>query len=79
MLFSKPSSGDSLNAENTLKDDRMLRPHIVARMLDVSRDTVYRLIRQGDLDFLRTSPRNIRIYKSSLDEYLKKMNPETVL
>lgn len=59
--------------------DKMLRPHIVARMLDVSRDTVYRLVRQGDLDYLRTSPRNIRIYQSSLDEYLRKMNPDTIL
>lgn len=61
------------------KKDKMLRPHIVARMLDVSRDTVYRLVRQGDLDHFRTSPRNIRIYQSSLDEYLKKMNPDTIL
>jgi excisionase family DNA binding protein len=61
------------------KKDKMLRPHIVARMLDVSRDTVYRLVRQGDLDYLRTSPRNIRIYQSSLDGYLKKMNPDTIL
>lgn len=61
------------------KKDKMLRPHIVARMLDVSRDTVYRLVRQGDLDYLRTSPRNIRIYQSSLDEYLRKMNPDTIL
>jgi excisionase family DNA binding protein len=61
------------------KKDKMLRPHIVARMLDVSRDTVYRLVRQGDLDYLRTSPRNIRIYQSSLDEYLKKMNPDSIL
>jgi len=61
------------------KKDKMLRPHIVARMLDVSRDTVYRLVRQGDLDYLRTSPRNIRIYQSSLDEYLKKMNPDAIL
>ena len=59
--------------------EKMLRPHIVAGMLDVSRDTVYRLIHQGDIDFLRTSPRNIRIYKSSVDEYLKRMNPDMFL
>ena len=59
--------------------DKLLRPHIVAGMLDVSRDTVYRLIHQGDLDFLRTSPRNIRIYKSSVEEYLRKMNPDMIL
>ncbi len=79
MLFPRDSLADSSNEGPDKKNDRMLRPHIVARMLDVSRDTVYRLIRQGDLDFLRTSPRNIRIYKSSLDEYLKKMNPDMIL
>jgi excisionase family DNA binding protein len=58
------------------KDDKLLRPHIVAKMLDVSRDTVYRLIKIGELDSIRTSPHNIRVYKSSIDEYLKRMNPD---
>ena len=79
MLFPRDSLGNSSTEEQADKTDRLLRPHIVARKLDVSRDTVYRLIRQGDLDYLRTSPRNIRIYKSSLDEYLKKMNPDMIL
>ncbi len=61
------------------EDDKLLRPHIVARMLDVSRNTVYRLVRIGELDSVRTSPNNIRIYKSSVDEYLKKLNPDMVL
>lgn len=61
-----------------IRNDRLMRPHIVAAMLDVSRDTVYRLVKQGDLDFLRTSPRNIRIYKSSVDEYLEKLNPDLI-
>lgn len=69
---------NSIDSNNLEKNDKLLRPNIVARKLDVSRDTVYRLIRQGDLDYLRTSPRNIRIYKSSLDEYLKKMNPDLI-
>jgi excisionase family DNA binding protein len=60
------------------EDDKLLRPHIVARMLDVSRNTVYRLVRIGELDSVRTSPNNIRIYKSSVDEYLKRLNPYMV-
>lgn len=64
------------NITTELKEqkDKLLRPHIVANLLQVSRDTIYRLIRQGDLDFVRTSPRNIRIYKSSVDTYLEKLN-----
>ena len=61
------------------KDDKLLRPHIVAKMLDVSRNTVYRLIKIGELKSIRTSPHNIRIYKSSVDEYLKKLNPDYIL
>lgn len=60
------------------KDDKLLRPHIVARMLDVSRNTVYRLIKTGELNSIRTTPHNIRIYRSSVDEYLKRLNPHMV-
>lgn len=61
------------------EDDKLLRPHIVAKMLDVSRNTVYRLIKIGDLNSVRTSPHNIKIYKSSVDEYLKRLNPDCIL
>ncbi|MFQ5646267.1 MAG: helix-turn-helix transcriptional regulator [bacterium] len=54
--------------------EKMLRPNIVAKMLDVSRMTVYRLFQYGELEGLRTSPRNIRIYKSSVFKYLEKIN-----
>lgn len=56
--------------------DKLLRPDIVAKRLNISRATVYRLIQREDLAFLRTSPRNIRIYESSVDEYLKRLNPD---
>lgn len=56
--------------------DKLLKPHIVAKMLDVSRMTIYRLYHYGELEGLRTSPRNIRIFQSSIDKYLTKMNPE---
>lgn len=71
---------DNKNIINELKEQKgkLLRPHIVASLLEVSRDSIYRLIRQGDLDFIRTSPRNIRIYKSSVDKYLKKLNKDNI-
>lgn len=58
------------------KDDKFLRPNIVAKRLDVSRDTIYRRIKYGELDSIRTSPRSIRIRESSVDKYLEKLNKD---
>lgn len=60
---------------NKIKKSELLYPPSVARMLDVSLDTVYRLIRNGELEAIKTSLRKTRIPKLSLDEYLKKLNP----
>jgi len=54
--------------------EKMLRPIHVAKMLDVSRMTVYRLFQFGELEGIRTSPRNIRIFESSIQKYLEKIN-----
>lgn len=55
---------------------KLLRPSAVAKIMDVSRMTVYRLFQYGELEGIRTSPRNIRIYESSLNTYLERLNEE---
>jgi excisionase family DNA binding protein len=43
----------------------------VARELNISPATIRRWFKDGILQGTRTSPRSIRIYKSSLDKLLK--------
>lgn len=42
----------------------------VARLLDVSRKRVYRLVQEKKLDAIRLTPRNMRILRASLERYL---------
>lgn len=59
---------------STSPDDKLLRPNTVAKILDISRMTVYRLVKYGELEGFRTSPRNLRIRQSSITEYLTRLN-----
>lgn len=61
-----------------MPEDRLLRVNNVADRLDISRETVRRLYHAGDLPGRKTSPRNIRIYESSIETYLKKINPDSL-
>ena len=59
------------------KTDKLLRVSIVARRLNVSRQTVYNLIISGGLVAIRTGPvAGIRVYESSLDDFLKERTPK---
>ncbi len=66
------------NSNGSGKAGRFLRVHTVAKLLDVSKSTVYRLIDNGALESIRTSERNIRISEPSLENYLNKINPELI-
>lgn len=48
-----------------------LGPRDVARILDVDRRTISRLIETGDLAAYRLGPKLIRISRSSLDVFLE--------
>ncbi len=45
--------------------DYKLRVHTVARRLGISARTVYRLMDEGELDFIKVSERNTRISEKS--------------
>ncbi len=51
--------------------DCLLRPNDVARALDVSRSTIYRLYQEGRLMGCMIAERNLRIYKSGIVSYLE--------
>ncbi|HOE63382.1 MAG TPA: helix-turn-helix domain-containing protein [Candidatus Sumerlaeota bacterium] len=48
----------------------LLRVKKVSDILDCSRKFVYQLVSEGKLSALRMSPRNMRILKDSLDNYI---------
>jgi len=52
-----------------------MKPQEVADHLRISVDTVYRMVERGQLDFLRASPRALRITRKSVDALL---HPATV-
>jgi excisionase family DNA binding protein len=59
------------------KTDKMLPVSTVAKRLSVSRQTIYNLILAGALEAIRTGPAaGIRIFESSLDDFLKKRKNE---
>ena len=47
------------------------RVHRVARYLDVSKKRVYQLVQERRLQAIRLGPRQMRIARTSLDEYLQ--------
>jgi excisionase family DNA binding protein len=48
----------------------------VARVLDVSRKRVYQLIRERRLEVVRVGPRQIRVLRASLDDFLARLRRE---
>lgn len=51
--------------------ERLLRVGEVARLLNVSRRTVYRLIRRGDLPSILVVSRLVRVRAADLEKYLR--------
>lgn len=51
-------------------DDELMRVRAVGEMLDTSDDKVRALFREGVLKGTRLSPRNIRIFRSSVEELI---------
>jgi len=43
----------------------------VARYLDISKKRVYQLVQEGRLKAVRLGPRQMRVMRRSLDEYLR--------
>jgi len=52
-------------------EDRYLRVDAVARKLNMSKKSIYRLVESGELFAVRLSPHGIRIPKSALEKYLQ--------
>lgn len=53
-----------------------LRIARVAQVLDVSRKRIYQLIEEGRLDVIRVGPRQTRVLKRSLDEFVNRLLKE---
>ena len=52
------------------KDDELLTNVQVRKMLNVSRDSVLRMCKRGDLKSIQLGPKTIRIFKSSVIKLL---------
>lgn len=59
-----------------LSGGHWLRPHRVANFLDCSRQHVYDLVREGELEAIRLGPRDMRISEQSVERFIKKMEIE---
>ena len=70
-------SSDKVDLLNLLRDkkEKLLPVNVAANLLHTSLSTVYRLIEEGKLTAIRTTARNTLVLESSLNEYLKSLNP----
>jgi excisionase family DNA binding protein len=53
------------------KDEQLLKPADIARILNISKALAYRLIQHGEIPAIRIS-HAVRVMRSDLDEYLKR-------
>lgn len=56
-----------------MNNDGYWKVATAAKYLEVSKKRIYNLIQEGKLEIIRLSQRSIRIKKSSIDVYLKKL------
>ncbi|MDN3594635.1 helix-turn-helix transcriptional regulator [Zunongwangia endophytica] len=52
---------------HTIQDKQILTVNEVAKLLRLSKATVYRIIKEGKLNAVKFSERNTRIYRSEID------------
>lgn len=52
--------------------DKLLKTSEAKDLLNISRDAVLQLCKSGDLKHTVLGPKTIRIYKSSVDAFIKK-------
>lgn len=55
---------------HTIQDKQILTVSEVAKLLRLSKATVYRIIKEGKLNAVKFSERNTRIYRSEIDNLL---------
>ena len=58
--------------------EKLLTPKQVASILKISISTVRRLYRDGELQCLRLGHRTVRLYRSDVENYLKRNRPTRV-
>lgn len=56
---------------NEMYNDKFITVSEASKMIAVSKQTIYRLIKNGDLTIFRPSKRIIRIYRFSIDALVK--------
>ena len=56
--------------EGKIPEKTFLRPDEVAEILEISRRSVYRLIKQGELMAMRVGDRPLRIPRKELRDYI---------
>ncbi len=54
------------------KEDILLKTSEAKELLNISRDKVLQLCKEGKLKHTQLGPKTIRIYKSSVDAFIKK-------
>ena len=55
--------------------EQLLTPKQVSSILKISTSTVRRLYRDGELRHLRLGYRTVRLYRSDVEEFLKRKKP----
>ena len=55
--------------------EKLFTPRQVASVLNISISTVRRLYQDGELQYLRFGYRTIRIYRSDIEDYLRRNMP----
>ena len=57
---------------NDIKYDPLMKTSEVKDILNISRDKVLQLCKEGELKHTQLGPKTIRIYKSSVDAFIAK-------
>ena len=54
----------------------LLRVYRVAKILDVTKKRVYNLIQEGKLEAIKLGPRQTRITRQSLEDYVERLRKQ---
>ena len=65
--------------EQVQTDDELLKPKQVAKELQLNIETIYRYIRQEQLQVVRLSAREFRIRRSELERFLRERETDKAI
>ena len=72
MRHHEEEGGDRDPVRRDLLDADLLKPREAARLLSVSRWTIYRWVKEGEIDAVKIGKGSLRIYRRSLLKLIHK-------